>query len=328
MPELRIDPIVGRRVYVAEDRAGRPNSYVSESLPGSEIVRHGGLAHDTDCCFCAGYEDETPFASATVTDSNGYWQVRVVPNKYPAVRLDEPESAAFGVHEVIIESSAHVLDVTALGVEHLATILDVFRDRLRHWSTDRRLKHAVVFKNSGFDAGASLEHVHSQLVALPYVPDAVEAELAGAERFFQLNQRCVFCDLVEREMQSRERLVVRQHGFAAFCAYAGRQPLETWIVPEDHAARFDWADDGQLHRLAIVLHEVLRRLHAVLPGAAYNLVLHSGPFLSRSERATLSYHWHWELIPRVANLAGLELGAGIYINPLSPEHAAERLRGV
>ncbi|MBA3481488.1 MAG: DUF4931 domain-containing protein [Pirellulales bacterium] len=167
MPELRIDPILGRRVYVAEDRAGRPSDYVGESAAADSHPVSEKPDHVTACPFCAGNEVHTPVATATVLDADGRWQVRVVPNKYPAVRLDEPEAAAFGVHEVVIESPAHVLDVTDLGVEHLTTILTVFRDRLRHWATDRRLKHAVVFKNSGFDAGASLEHVHSQLVALP-----------------------------------------------------------------------------------------------------------------------------------------------------------------
>jgi UDPglucose--hexose-1-phosphate uridylyltransferase len=321
MPELRIDPIIGRRVYIAEDRAGRPSDYVGEFLRNSRPVSEKP-DYGKDCPFCAGNEVQTPVASATVTDANGNWQIRVVPNKYPAVRLDEPESAAFGVHEVIIESPAHVLDMTDLGVEHLAAILAVFRDRLRHWADDRRLKHAVVFKNSGFDAGASLEHVHSQIVALPYVPAAVQAEVDAVARFHGSHGRCLFCDLVQRETSTGERVVIRDLGYLAVCAEAPRQPSETWILPERHAARFDGLDDDQLHAQAQVLHELLRRLQAASPGAAYNLLLHTGPF----HAPDAAFHWHWELLPRLTHEAGLEWGGGVYITPLSPERAAAELR--
>ena len=308
MPELRIDPIVGRRVYIAEDRAGRPNDYEASGR--------------RDCFFCAGNEEHTPVASATVVDADGRWRVRVVPNKYPAVVLDAPDTEAFGAHEVIIESPDHALDVVELDVEHLAVILAVYRDRLRHWATDRRLKHAVVFKNSGFDAGASLEHVHSQLVALPYVAAAVQAELDAAARFHDLHRRCVFCDLIEREIASGDRLVLRQDGLVAVCALAPRQPYETWILPEQHAARFGALEDAQLLGQARVLHELLRRLQAAAPGAAYNLLLHTGPFQVPAE----SFHWHWELVPRLTHEAGLEWGGGVFITPLSPERAAAELR--
>src|SRR5215207_1871728 len=129
MPELRIDPIVGRRVYIAEDRAGRPSDYVDEPLQGSFRVSERPV-HVESCYFCAGNEAHTPVASAEVRDAQGRWQVRVVPNKYPALALDQPDSAAYGAHEVIIESPEHVLELVDMGVEHLAVILRVYRDRL------------------------------------------------------------------------------------------------------------------------------------------------------------------------------------------------------
>ncbi len=228
-----------------------------------------------------------------------------------------------GAHEVIIESPRHVLDVTELEADRLATVIRVYRDRLRHWAADPRLKHGLIFKNSGYAAGASLEHVHSQLVALPYVPDVVQAELDGADRYFAAHARCIFCDLISSEAGASERLVTRREGFVAFSAYAGRQPYETWILPEGHASRFDELTDAGARELAGILQDVLRRLHAQSPPAAYNLILHTSPFdQSRGE----AYHWHWELVPRFTNLAGLEIGAGAFINPLSPEHAARNLR--
>jgi UDPglucose--hexose-1-phosphate uridylyltransferase len=319
MPELRIDPIVGRRVYIAEDRAGRPNDYVGESLRDSQPVSER-LANS--CYFCAGNESHTPAASAEALDSDGRWRVRVVPNKYPAVVLEESEAGAFGVHEVIIESPEHVLDVVEMEIEQLAVVLGMYRDRLAHWAADGRLKCAAIFKNSGYDAGASLEHVHSQLVALPYVPEAVQAELDGVARYRDSHGRCVFCDLIDRETAGGERVVMQTHGCAAICAYAPRQPYETWVLPERHQARFETLKDRELHGQAGVLGELLRRLQAVSPDAAYNLLLHTGPFAAADE----TYHWHWELVPRLTHEAGLEWGGGVYITPLLPERAAADLR--
>jgi UDPglucose--hexose-1-phosphate uridylyltransferase len=320
MPELRIDPIVGRRVYVAEDRAGRPNDYVVEPLRGSNPASERPVPMST-CFFCAGNETHTPVETAAVLDDRGRWRVRVVPNKYPAVTVDAQSSNAFGAHEVIIESPEHLLGLVDLDAEQLAVILTVYRDRLAYWAADGRFKHAVLFKNSGYDAGASLEHLHSQLVALPYVPAAVQAELNGAAAYRKQHGRCVFCDLLDREQKTAERIVSQAAGYVAVAAYAPRQPYETWILPRRHTARFDRLPDDDLAEQAKVLHDLLRRLNVVSPGAPYNLLLHTGPFDGGD-----SFHWHWELVPRLTHEAGLEWGGGVYITPLSPERAAKYLR--
>ena len=315
--ELRSDPIVGRKVYIAEDRAGRPNDYA-----GVQIAE----APAASCPFCEGHEGETPASTAEVP-GEGPWRVRVIPNKYPAVRFDPTEIGSsaelpLGAHEVIIESPRHLHDVTQLSTDELATVLGVYRDRLRHWSRDDRLQHATLFKNVGFAAGASLEHVHSQLVALPFVPEAVEAELEGSRRHYQSHGECIYCRLLADELQSGQRFVAQEGRFAAFCAFAGRQPYETWLLPQEHAAQFHELADGDLGALASLLQQVLGRLQR-LGELSYNLVLHTLPF--HSAEAQL-YHWHWELIPRSSHLAGLEWGAGVHINSLSPERAAQRLR--
>ncbi len=320
MPELRIDPICGRRVYIAEDRAGRPSDFVDLPEPTRSAQQRDRQAR---CPFCRGHESETPTASAAVLDAEGRWQVRVVPNKYPAVRMDSSAGDALGAHEVIIESPDHRLDVVELSPARFAQVLGVYRDRLRHWSADNRLKHAIIFKNSGPAAGASLEHVHSQLIALPDVPDAAQAEFDGAARYHAAHARCVFCDLLRREIDAADRLVLRGDGYVGICAYAGRQPFETWIIPERHAARFDDVQDDDLPVVAVILQEVLRRLHAETGGSAYNLILHTGSFDGAHDGV---FHWHWELIPRSTQLAGFEWGSGRHINPMSPERAARRLR--
>jgi UDPglucose--hexose-1-phosphate uridylyltransferase len=244
-----------------------------------------------------------------------------VPNKYPAVTLDVPSSDAFGAHEVIIESPEHALGFVDLPLDQITTILTVFRDRLAFWAADGRFKHAIVFKNSGYDAGASLEHVHSQLVALPYVPPSVQAELEGVASYREQHGRCVFCDLIDREKQAAERVVLQSAGYLAVAAYAPRQPYETWIMPTRHAARFEQLSGEELADQASALREILRRLNVVSPGAPYNVLLHAGPFDGAD-----AFHWHWEVVPRLTHEAGLEWGGGVYITPLSPERAAKLLR--
>jgi UDPglucose--hexose-1-phosphate uridylyltransferase len=323
MPDLRIDPICGRRVYIAEERLGRPNDFVTVEARHATLV-DAQAARDA-CPFCAGHEAATPHSSAEVHDAQGQWQVRVVPNKFPAVSF---ASAAPGAHEVVIESPSHVAEILDLDASQFASVLSVYRDRLAHWASDGRLRHGIVFKNSGCSAGASLEHIHSQLIALPYVSPNVEAELAGAQQFGAAHGGCIFCNTIAQEIAAGERLVFDDAGYAVLCPYAARQPFETWILPTHHAARFDQTPDAELPGLATAIRGLLLRLASVCRSAgrelAYNLVLHTGPF---DETHAHYYHWHWELIPRTTHLAGLEWGAGVYINPVSPERAARELRG-
>lgn len=330
MPELRIDPVTGRRTYIAEDRAGRPSDF-AHPAPGkaaSALARTEAAseARRAACPFCAGHEAAAPIEAAAVRDAAGRWQVRVVPNKFPAVASlasSAPDDPAAGVQEVIIESPRHLRDLAELSPAEFAVALVVCRDRIRHWAADGRLRHAMAFKNSGYAAGASLEHIHSQLIVLPYVPDTVGAELSGAARYFAATGRCQYCDLLAAEVAGAVRLVAANAGFVAWCAHAGRQPYETWIVPRRHATHFEDVSTDEAGLLAQTLHEVVRRLHTATGGADYNLVLHSGPW---HDAHAASYHWHWELTPRLAPLAGLELGAGVFINSLAPERAARRLR--
>lgn len=318
MPELRIDPIVGRKVIVAEDRDGRPFDYARQSeVPLMSADR------PSECCFCTSHEAETPPAVAEVSDGQGGWRVRVVPNKFPAFSLADPTDGAFGAHEVVIESPRHDRDWTDLSTGQIEAVLSSYAQRLRHWAADGRMQHGLVFKNSGPAAGASLEHVHSQLVAMPRVADVVQAELDACREHAREQGRRLFSDWLADELASGERLVARRDGFVAVCAYAGRQPFETWILPERGAARFETAGEQSLRGLATLMRSVLRGMRASMSQFSYNLVLHSGPFDGRADHY---YHWHWEVIPRRSQLAGIEVGGGYFINSVSPERAAAKLR--
>ncbi len=306
--EIRIDPTTGRKVLIAEGRALRPNDFVGDTQQSSHAGAH--------CPFCRGHEHETPRELAVVHDSQGEWQIRVVPNKYPAV-------SAAGVHEVIIESPRHITDWSELSTDEITAVLQVFRARIAHAYTNHGIRSALLFKNVGQGAGASLEHLHSQLIALPFVPEVLETELAVAAEFQSQAGECLMCGLLAKELTEESRLVLENEHFAVFCAYAGRQPYETWIVPKVHAHDFQAISVQESAALAAILRELVRRLRTHLSLLAYNLLLHTAPVGDERQAA---FHWHWELIPRSTSLAGFEWGTGMHINSVSPERAAIRLR--
>jgi UDPglucose--hexose-1-phosphate uridylyltransferase len=181
----------------------------------------------------------------------------------------------------------------------------------------------LLFKNVGAAAGASLEHIHSQLIALPLIPPLVLAELEEVAAYRRHHDRCVYCDMIQSEQDSQQRVVIDAPSYIAFCPHAGRFAYETWVVPKTHTAHFDAIDSDEALDLASTLREVIARLEAVLQRPAYNYTLHTTPFdTNRPE----DYHWHIKLMPRIAKIAGLELATGVHINTVAPERAAEALR--
>jgi UDPglucose--hexose-1-phosphate uridylyltransferase len=365
--ELRTDWLTGRSVIIAENRAGRPNEFA----PPSGALPQAPPELPPNCPFCAGHEESTPPAVYEQTDAAGRWQVRVIPNKFPAVSIDAGDTAsarratatitprveaivaefpcaelslpsaplpvaesslpievapAFGAHEVIIESPRHLLRTASLSVRELHDALEAYRARLAHWRDDGRLQYALVFKNQGPRAGASLAHLHSQLVALPAVPSKIASELARAEQAYRKRRACPYCEWVAAERTGGERIVLDRDGFVAFCPAAGLQPYETWLLPAGHEPSFDESlPSRRVDQLSAVLHALVDRLESLLPSADYNVLLRTAPWIAGIEPWS---HWRIELLPRVASLAGMELGSGVHINPLSPEHAAARLREI
>ncbi len=245
MPDLRKDPIVGRWVIIAKNRAKRPH----ELVDGTNSRPPGAF-----CPFCEGNETHTPHEIAcyrtpgTHRDRPG-WRVRVVPNKFPALEIEGELTKrgqgmydmmrGVGAHEVIIESPKHVVSTTDLSTEALRDVFWIYRDRLLDLQKDNRLVYGMIFKNVGAAAGASLEHAHSQLIVTPIVPINVAEEIAGADGFYRYRGRCVYCDMIEQELAFEKRVVVDSPGFVAFCPFAARFPFETWIVPVPHASHYE-----------------------------------------------------------------------------------------
>jgi UDPglucose--hexose-1-phosphate uridylyltransferase len=329
MPEFRRDPIVGRWVIVAAGRGDRPHDF--ERLPPRRV---GGV-----CPFCVGHEEHTPGelfalrAAGTPPDKPG-WRLRVVPNKYPALELGDDlgrqsegvyeRMEGVGAHEVIIESPRHVVSLADLAHDEVCDLLAVYRQRLTTHKHDPRLKYGLLFKNVGPAAGASLEHTHSQLIVTPIVPINVWEEMTGGLEFYHVHGRCVWCRMIEQELSAGQRVVAETERFAAFCPFASRFALETWIVPKLHASHFEGAADDQLADLAGILRQVIGRCDAALGQPGYNYIVHTAPFDTHD---LTHFHWHIEVMPSLSRTAGFEWGTGFYINPVPPEQAAAMLRG-
>jgi UDPglucose--hexose-1-phosphate uridylyltransferase len=266
--------------------------------------------------------------------------VRVVPNKFPALQveggLDREGDGMFdrmngiGAHEVIIETPDHSKTLATMSEGEIERVLSAYRERVLDLRQDRRLRYILVFKNQGAPAGATLEHAHSQLIALPVVPDFVREEIEGARRHFKAKERCVFCDIIHQELTAGVRVVQDTADIVAIAPYAPRFPFETWLLPRRHGARFEEAPQHEYESLARVLKSLLMRIDRALESPAYNLIIHSAPFNDTGHANGESdlYHWHVEILPKLARTAGFEWGTGFYINPTSPEEATRVLRSV
>jgi UDPglucose--hexose-1-phosphate uridylyltransferase len=322
---------MGRWVIISTDRQKRPNDFVFER---ARII---GREH---CPFCPGHEALTPPEIMSYRQDGGApnkpgWDVRVVPNKYPALQvegtLDREGEGMFdrmngiGAHEVIIETPDHDRTLASMSEPEIVRVLSAYRDRMQDLKRDFRLRYILIFKNHGAAAGATLEHTHSQLIALPIVPDFVREELDGARRHFAMKERCVYCDIVRQDIRDGRRIILENADVVALAPYAPRFAFETWLLPKRHGARFEEAPRHEYEGLARVIKALLQRIDRALESPSYNLILHTSPF---SEDASDFYHWHLELMPKLTKVAGFEWGTGFYINPTSPEEAARVLRAV
>jgi UDPglucose--hexose-1-phosphate uridylyltransferase len=228
-----------------------------------------------------------------------------------------------GAHEVIIETPDHKLSLADLSEKQVSDVFWAFRERILDLKKDFRLRYILIFKNLGEAAGASLEHTHSQLIALPVVPKRVQEEIEGARRYYDFKERCVYCDIARQEADSGSRVALETAEFLVISPYAPRFPFETWILPRVHQSHFEQIDAPSAQKLAWVVRTTLRKLDKVLEHPPYNMVLHTAPV---QDGAMAHYHWHLELIPKLTRVAGFEWGSGFYINPTPPEEAATFLR--
>ena len=322
-------------MIIATERGKRP-------YDASEIAH--SWAENDHCPFCAGHEHLTPSEIAAIRDPSSKpngpgWQVRVVPNKFPALGIDTPlakqgtgmydRMTGFGAHEVIIECPDHTQTLHKLPIENIKNVLAVSQNRIEDLQKDTRFRYVLLFRNDGPQAGATIAHPHSQIIATPITPKRVKEELRGAETYFKLKERCVFCDIIDEEKRIGERIVYENEHFVSFCPYWSRFPFEIWLLPKKHELNF-YSSRAHLFEMALALKTTMEKLSQVLNNPQYNYIVHSGPnmFARRGYWQTIQddYHWHFEIIPRLTKVAGFEWGTGFYINPTPPEDAAKYLR--
>lgn len=329
MPELRKDPIVGRWVIISTERGKRPADFVRESV----VIHAQG-----NCPFCMGNEAKTP-PEILVYGRNGCgpntpgWCVRVVPNKFPALgiegELDREGEGLFdkmngiGAHEVIIETPDHTATLATLPERAIEDVLWAYRDRMLDLKNDKRFRYVLIFKNHGEAAGSSLEHPHSQLIALPIVPKRVREEVDASKHYFHEKERCIFCDVIRQEQDTGIRVISENEHFISLAPYAPRFPFETWLLPKQHSSSFENNQSSVYSSLARALKDSLMRLDAALVRPAYNFMIHTSPI---GEEINDHYHWHIEIIPKLTKVAGFEWGTGFYICPTPPEESARFLR--
>jgi UDPglucose--hexose-1-phosphate uridylyltransferase len=327
MPEFRQNQATKEWVILAPERGQRPEQYVAE-----QKRREALPSYRKECPFCVGNESQTE-EPVCIRPREGDWQVRVVPNKYAALKPDLATTRTrvgsflaakgFGIAEVVIEHPRHDTTVALMELREVANILKAYRDRHIDIRNNDKINLVTIFRNHGQRAGTSLEHPHSQLIATPIVPPHVRYPLEQAVLHYDEHGTCVYCDMVTEEIRQGERIIVDTDKFVAFCPFAARSPFECRIYPKSHMASYVLMGDEDIDELAWILREVLGKMYFGLGDPDYNYIIRSAPI---GDENTRHLHWYIVIIPKIAIPAGFEIGSGIYINTTAPEESALFLR--
>ncbi|MDM4015484.1 galactose-1-phosphate uridylyltransferase [Roseiconus lacunae] len=359
----RRDQLTGGWTIYAPSRDQRPNEYAP--APSMPPVALGNGQIQVGCPFCAGSEQQTPEAvwtgrlgdlTAVPTDQGADrfarpavsvcygeqpgWDVRVVPNKFPAITAIDPNLASLaetstdqlfpsapvvGGHEVIIESSGHAENMASFDPALVYLTLVAYRERIRHWASVDGIRYISVFKNCGPEAGASLHHSHSQLIATSLLPQAARVTLARCETHRARTGSSLGCDLLRAECEQKSRLIDRTDSFVAYSPFASRFPGMIRVTSMGHQSHFENFDDATLDRLASLLTRVIYWVDQAFPGKAYNYLLHTCPPAASQPEA---FQWWLDIFPRINKAAGFEWSSDCMINSMLPEVAAANYRRI
>ena len=336
MPEMRRDPITKNWVIIATERAKRPEK------PTYKVdMQENEVPYEKNCFFCSENEYMTPpevlaYRNYNSKPDSSGWTLRAVPNKFAALNLNQEfhikqenslqiSSYATGTSEVIIESPHHSKCLSQLDLDQVADVLIAYRDRYIAISQENAVKYILLFRNHGAQAGTSITHPHSQIIATPVIPPKIAEEFTGANDYFESTGRCVYCDMIKMELKERSRIIYENDHFISFAPYASKTPFETWIMPKFHSAKYQDLNEEQILYLSEVWKTTLFKIYKGLENPPYNYFIHTSPTQKNTDRY---YHWHVELIPKLTIAAGFELGTGMYINIAIPEDCAEYLREI
>lgn len=335
--ELRKDYLIDRWVVIAAGRGRRPTDFVrtEKAKVQAEI-----------CPLCPGNEHMTPPAVLLYLEKDGEitrsrdendfrhkgWKIRCVPNLYPA--FTQPTkgfkqrrfksfnlAVAVGHHEVLVESPVHGEHPSDAGIQQLVHVVKAYADRLSELSSRPYVRHVAIFRNHGLEAGASLSHAHSQIVAMPFVPKIVKEEMQASRRYWREKGECAFCSLIRMERES-PRFIMENSHFVVFAPWASVHPMEFWILPKNHRSSLLGISDNEMRDFAKTLKACFSGLKSLLNDPPYNFGFH----LALGKAANQHYHWHLEVYPKLVIWAGFEKSTGVYINTVSPETAADSLK--
>jgi len=332
---MRKDVFTGRWVITAETTTVRPSEF-----------RFTPVAKETTFCpFCETNEASTPPEVFAIrrrdSSANGPgWSVRVVPNSNPQLRIEgELGRRAEGFHdvmngvgadEIIAETPRHDRSLHDLEIHEISDVLRAYIARVVDLEGDKRLRYVLILKNHGAEAGThTITHSISRLMALSITPRAVKTKLMIARDYFALKERCIYCDVLQQELEEQKRLIAENADFAAVAPFASRFPFEAAVFPKFHSSAFAHMKDAQVKNLAEILRDILRKLDRTLGGPPYNLSLQDRPFLRPRagywKTIEEDFHWHLEVLPQIARITGFEWASGFFYNPVPPEIAARCL---
>ncbi len=320
MSQLRLNPLTGRWVTVSTERADRPGELISRQSP---------VESDPDrlCPFCPGNEEATPPALETY-GASGRWQVRVVPNLFPAfggnnaLRVQNlgpvwTQATASGVHEVLVFSPDHTGSWADLDDKQAGLAMAAIRDRMEDHARRSTVRYTQAIVNAGREAGASLEHPHGQLLGIPFVPGEIAEEEAGFRRH---EGSCLLCTTAEAEVQAGHRVVLADEQALVICPFWSGAPYEMLVIPRSHEVHLESTSPPDVVAVGRAIRDALLRLRRHVGDTAYNLVFHTAPHHHEGP-----FHWHVHIVPRLTSLAGFEQGTGVMINIVAPELAARHL---
>jgi len=325
--ELRQDLVTGDWVVIATGRAKRPDEFAAFE----RIKNDSGIEK---CLF------EDPVASGQEPDTliyykeDGDWTLRVFPNKYPSFSRGKlPKKIESGPYFAMNGSGYHEIIATRDHYHHLqemedfeiAEVFDAFQDRYLDLMNRKSVNYIVIFHNYGKEAGASIAHPHSQLVAIPVISPYISQELQGSEIYYKKNKHCVYCTMAEYESEKKERVVFENDEFIAFCPFSSRAAFEVWVMPKKHQPYFERITNSEKIKLAEVFGKALNSIWLALKDPPYNFYIHTAPCDGKDYPR---FHWHIEILPHTSTWAGFELETGIEISTIQPEVAAQYLRDI
>lgn len=329
MSEIRQNLVTREWVIIATERAKRPFDFKQEKIQSNHTFLK-------DCPFCPGNEHLTPPEILRVNlENNNRWSLRVIPNKSKILTDKEKLIRSFkginrcvsgiGIQRILIESSLHNMTIALLPVNHVESIIRLYKEQYNEIKKDQRIEHITIFKNHGIEAGRKIEHPHSQIIGLPIVPFHIWERMDTAKCYYIDNLECVYCRSLQEELSDGSRIIYETDHFVSFIPYGARSPFHIWLFPKRHSTSFGDINNIEIKDLAICLKITLAKIYHGLGNPDYNYMIQSCPV---DHEKVDFFHWYISIIPRLTKTAGFELGSGMYINISLPEKSGEFLRKI